>query len=358
MLLSQIHVAGPSGLDRLTLRLDDASGAPRRLVVLFGGDGVGKTSLLAAIATTRPGHAVAQGSTPSGAPDAFPPYASADWLLGDDDPTRPHPLRVVSPNAKLPDERDEATALRRREQGIFDRRAADGGFALVSFSGARWFSRAPVLLTSPERTVLRHDARIAASFDDATRADLTRDTKQILAYAAAASALARARGAHAATELTARRLHALDRALNDALAAVLEGTGASYLGASESTLEPLFALGHREVELDELPRAVRHRVAFVALTVRALAAAYPARDPRDAEGVVLLDDLEAQQPEGRVLAALPERLRAALPRVQWIVTTASRDVAAACDEGEVVALRRLPGSALVEVHQGPMAMVH
>ena len=127
MLLSQLHAAGVPNLDRLSLPLDDASGTPRRLVVLFGGEGVGKTSLLAAIASTRPGHAVAQGA---GTPEEPPPLVAADWFLGDDDPTRPHPLRVVSPNAKLPGERDDAALLRRREQALFDRRAGEGGFEI------------------------------------------------------------------------------------------------------------------------------------------------------------------------------------------------------------------------------------
>jgi hypothetical protein len=350
VLLSQIHVAGVTGLERLTLPLDDASGAPRRLVVLFGGEGVGKTSILAAIASTRPGHAIAQGAAVLDEP---PPFVAADWFLGDDDPARPHALRVVSPNAKLPGERDDAALVRRREQALFDRRASEGGFVVVAFSGARWFSRTPVLLTAPDRTVLRHDTRAAASFDDATRADLARETKQVLAFAAVSSALA----ASAGDEEDGRRCHLLDRALREALAVLLEGTGATYLGTSARSLEPTFALGDHAVELDDLPRSLRHRVSFAALTVRALAAAYPDKDPRDAEGVALLDDLEVQQ-DGRALSELPARLRRALPRVQWIVTTASPQVAAGCDVSEVMALRRMPGSMHVELHQGPAAVMH
>jgi len=350
LLLSQLHVAGVPNLDRLTLPFDDASGAPRRLVVLFGGEGVGKTSLLATVASTRPGHAVAQGAAIGEDP---PPLVVADWLLGDDDPTRPHPLRVVSPNAKLPGERDDAVLLRRREQALFDRRAGDGGFVLVAISGARWFSRTPVLLTTPERTVLRHDPRATTPFDDATRADLTRETKQILAFAAAAAALA------AATPhgLGHARFRTLDRALRDAIGVLLEGSGAVYLGTSPLRLEPVFSMDARAVDLDDLPRSLRHRVAFAAIAVRALAAAYPDRDPREAEGVVLLDDLEVQQ-DSRALPALPGLLRRALPRVQWIVTTASPQVAAGCDASEVMALRRMPGSSRVELHQGLEAVVH
>ena len=145
--------------------------------------------------------------------------------------------------------------------------------------------------------------------------------------------------------------------MRETLAVLLEDTGAAYLGVSPSRIEPIFAHDGREVELDDLPRSLRHRVAFGALTVRALAAGYPDRDPRDAEGVVLLDDLEAQQ-DPRAQAALPQLLRRALPRVQWIVTTASPVVATACEVDEVIALRRMPGSPQVELHHGLEAAVH
>jgi hypothetical protein len=337
--------------------------------VLFGAEGVGKTAILSAIASTRPGHAVALGPAPrvdEGAPPEGarpPPFAAASYVLGDDDPGRPHPLVVVSPNAKLLGERDDALVLRRREQALFDRRAAEGGFAFLSFSGARWFSRAPVVLANVERGLLRHDARVAPSFDDATRADLTRETKQVLAFSAVAAALVEgSRGARPG-EVTVEealekdRLLALDTAVREVLAVLLADSGAAYLGASERSLEPVFAWEDREVDLDDLPRSLRHRIAFGVLTVRALSAAYPRRDPRTAEGVVLLDDLEIHQ-DPRTLPALPALLRRALPRVQWIVGTSSPLIAAGCEAGEVLALRRMPGSPRVELHQGPAAVVH
>jgi hypothetical protein len=380
VLLSQLQLSGLPHLDGLTIRLDDdaagadgGAGGPRRLVVVFGGEGVGKTSLLAAIASTRPGHAVAQSAIQVGgqigaqtARSDEPPFVAASYTLGDDDPGRPHPLLVVSPNAKLPGERDDAVLLRRREQGLFDRRAAEGGFVLVAFSGARWFSRTPVLLTTPDRTILRHDVRASTSFDDATRGDLARETKQVLSYAAIAAALG-AGAAHedhrrevipeaSAAEARARTA-SLDEALRETLAVLLEDSGAVYLGTSERTLEPVFSHDGRDVDLDDLPRSLRHRVAFGALTVRALAAGYPGKDPRTAEGLVLLDDVEVEQ-DARAQPALPGLLRRALPRVQWIVTTASPQVAAGCEVSEVLALRRLPGSRRVELHSGLEAVVH
>jgi hypothetical protein len=347
VLLSRLQLAGVGGLDLVASFLD-ASGAPRRLTVIFGGEGVGKTAALSAIASTRPGHAVALGPAPAG--DGPAPCAVADWLLGDDDPARPHPLKVVSPNARLEGERDDAALARRREQAHFDKRAQEAGFVACAISGARWFSRTPVLLSAPERGLLRWDPRAAAVFDDPARADLTRETRQILAYAGIGAALGRGRPEGA-------RLARLDRALREALEVILEDTDAAYLDVSPTRLEPIFSLGGREVDLDDLPRSVRHRVALVTIPLRALGAAYPDREPRAAEGVVLVDDLEVEL-DPRAQEALPARLARALPRAQWIVTTASRAVALGAELDQVMALRRSPASGEIELHGGPTAVLH
>jgi hypothetical protein len=347
VLLAQIRLSGSSVQEDLLLPLTDERGAPRRLVVLSGAEGVGKTAILAAIASTRPGHSVVQTPRP-GAPPAF---AVADWSLGDDDPKRPHPLRVLNPNARLEIERDDEVLARRREQALFDRRAAEGGFAFTTFSGARWFSRAPLYLTTPMRTLLRHDVRTLANFDDATHADLTRETKQVLAFAGIAAALARAQDGEPG------RFELFERALHGVLTALLEGTGVTFTGVDPGRLEPTFNAGGRATDLDDLPRRARHRIAFGALALRTLAAAYPDRDPRDAEGVILIDDLEVQQ-DLASQSALPSLLRRALPRAQWIVTTSSPAVVAGCDPGAVVALRRMTEEGPVEVHQGAGAVMH
>jgi hypothetical protein len=44
--------------------------------------------------------------------------------------------------------------------------------------------------------------------------------------------------------------------------------------------------------------------------------------------------------------------------VQWIVGTTSPEIASACDAGEVLALRRLEGSARVELYEGELAVIH
>ncbi|XYH94758.1 hypothetical protein ACMHYB_44100 [Sorangium sp. So ce1128] len=418
MLLSRVRLAHVGPFDDLSLSLEDAAGAPRRLVVLFGGDGVGKTSILSAIASTRPGYAVAQ--LRSRGEDSAPPVVVTDWMLGTDDPARAHPLRIASPNARL-DEPEDAALLRRREQSLFERRAAEGGFVLVALSGARWFSRTSIVLTTPERSILRYDVRAAASFDDATRTDLARETKQVLSFVPVAAALARDNAkerhdaqpgghdaqnghdaqssarpdghggrsghdaqnghdaqssarpdahadahsdvrshAHSDARLHAQfaRLDALDRALKEVLSALLEGHGARYVGVDPLRLEPIFERADgRRVDFDDLGRSARHTIAFGALALRALAAAHPSGDPRLAEGVVLIDDIEAQQPVHRQ-RSLAARLRAALPNVQWIVTTSSPAIALGCELSDVIALRREPSSGRVELHEGPDAVLH
>jgi hypothetical protein len=364
VLLSQLRLAGIGPFDDLTISFaEHPGGMPRRLTVLFGGDGVGKTSILSAIASTRPGHTVAQlqGRTDglpastgalSGRMSSSSPFAIADWILGDDDEARPHSLRIISPNAKL-DEPEDAAQLRRREQTLFDRRATEGGFALVAFSGARWFSRTPVLLTTPERTLWRHDVRAAATFDDATRADLARETKQVLAGVSIAAALS-ARGG----KTPAKRFEAMEHAMREVLAAFLDPLGFQYLGVDPIRIEPIFATGDgRQVTFDDLPRGSRHLISFGALVIRALAAAYPDKDVRTAEGVVLLDDIEVQQ-ELHLQRQVTGMLVRALPRVQWIATTSSPAVAQGCDASELFALRRMPESRRVELYDGAAAVMH
>lgn len=335
----------------------------RRTTVVFGGDRTGKTTLLAAIATTRPGFAVPP--PPARRDGALLPFVMCDWHLGEDDPDRPHLLRVMSPSATLDDETPEQAAFRRKEQALFDRRAQEqGGFAVVLVSGARWFSRTPNMLSQPDRTVARYDMRAAPPLDDATRADLTRETKQILSYAAIGSAIehrARGRAAQAGEAATGvdavGRLGALDVALEGALGVLLEPFHCTWEGVRADTLEPIFRDARGAVlPFEELPRGARHLVAVGALAVRALGAGCPdGRSPREREGVVLVDDVEAGQ-EAAVQRILPQLLARALPAVQWILSTSSALITTGLAPGETIALRR--GERAVEVHEGDQALIH
>jgi hypothetical protein len=279
-------------------------------------------------------------------------FVITEWTLGDDDPARPHTLRVASPNARPEDEDENESVIRRREQVHFDRLAQErGGFVLVPFSGARWFSRSAVLLGAPERNLVRWDVRAASSFDDATRADLSRDTKQVLSYAAIAAALA-AKGEEA------ERFAAFEQSLREVCDVLLEPFGVAWQGANPTTLEPSFLRSGDTVAFEDLPKGARQLTAIGALTTRALFGAYDASvPPRDREGVVLVDDTELHQDQTvqRHFASLIVR---ALPRVQWILTTASPSVAAGCEPEQLVALRRMATTQSVELHEGPLALIH
>ncbi len=348
MRLASLAVRSLGLFEEFALSLADETGGPRGATLLFGADGTGKTTLLSLLSSTRPGHAVAPLLPPSDGERRRGGHVVTEWHLGDDDADRPHPLVVASPSAELPGEEPDRASLRRREQMFFDRRAQEGrGYVFVAFSGARWFSRAPNILTTPDRSVLRYDVRAPASFDDATRADLERDTKQTLSFAAIASSLA-----------PGGAWDPLTSALREALGVLLRPYGLEWVGVRPATLEPelVDAEGHRAT-FDEVPRGAKQLAAIGSLVVRSLFAAYRESDVtvRSREAVVALDDAEVHLDVAAQRALVP-LLREALPRVQWVVTTSSPIVALGCDPSDVVALR--VGDDGVELHEGPLAVLH
>ncbi|MCS6900352.1 MAG: AAA family ATPase [Polyangiaceae bacterium] len=349
MHLARVRLVGLGPFDDLSLSFAEEDGPPRRLSVIFGGGGVGKTTLLTAIASTRPGYAVVQHRNRTSRQG----HAVALWHLGQDDPGRPHPLRILSPNVQL-DEPEEVALLHRREQAAMEKRAAEGGFVLLYFPSVRWFSRTPVLLTAPERTIMRYDVRSTHSTDDATRGDLARETKQALSFASIASALCLRDPAHPQRA----RLLELDQTMRQVISGLTGLTGYPFLGADPMTFEPLFGSPSGEAVLfDELPTGTRNLAAFGALTIRAVYSAYPDTPPHQAEAVVLIDDVELHQ-ETTVTRRIASTLRQVLPRVQWILTTSSATLAASCETGELLALRRTPPSQRVEIYEGSEAVVH
>jgi len=325
--------------------------------VIHGAGGVGKTTLLAAIAATRPGHTVAMTASSLGMPSAepqvasAPPMATCQWLLGQDEPERPHPLAVATPSLRLSSS-DEEEAFRRREQALFDRRAAVGGFAFLVLPAHRWFSRQPLALSAPARTIARYDVRGVSTTEDGARADLTRETKQALAYAAIGSALSDAGGDRG------RRMGVLGGAMRKAVESLVSLAGFSYSGLDPGTFEPVFiGADGRHRTFDALPTRVRHLVAFAALPVRLLWAAYRGQDPRECEGVICIDDVDLHQ-DLATAADLVSALTSALPNVQWLLTTSSPLFAGSFDAKDVVALRRSVEPDRVELCLGDAARTH
>jgi hypothetical protein len=353
MRVSRVELVAMGPFDHVVFPFSDEQGEPRAVTVIHGGGGVGKSTLLSAIATSRPGNAAVQAprSVMTSSPDraeaeADRSYAVCHYALGIDDPQRPHALCVASPNARvLP--ADEQETLRRREQAVFDKLARDGGFAFLAIPATRWFGRQPITITAPARTVARYDVRGSVGFED--RSDLARETKQALAYASISSALSGASDTSFAV---------LDDSMRHAVNLLVGLAGYSYAGLDPHSFEPMFRsrLGGAR-PFDVLPTRARHLVAFGALATRMLWAAYPGRDPRANEGVITIDEVDLQQ-DDPVQAGLVAALRQALPAAQWILTTTSPKVAGSCDTRDVLALRRLPEGDRVELFTGFEARTH
>ncbi|HKO50164.1 MAG TPA: hypothetical protein VJV79_20680, partial [Polyangiaceae bacterium] len=359
MKLLQAVLVGVGPFEKLVLPFAEETGEARALTVIHGAAGVGKSSVLAALASTRPGHCVVQPTRWEPRESAPQPFAACDWALGQDEPLRPHALSVVSPNARL-SVNDEQEALRRREQQLFDRLASEGGFAFLSIPSTRWFSRQPIAFSAPARTVARYDVRASAAADEATRSDLTRETKQALAYAAISCALSGRSDAPAHGE---RCFELLGAAMQSTLHTLLSLVGCSYRGLDPYSFEPMFSVrgSERELPFDALPTRARHLVAFAALSVRTLWAAYPEHDPRESEGLIAIDDVDLHQ-DAQVQQQLIPAFREALPGVQWILTTASSVLASSVDPRAVLALRPVPAGAgpadAVRVFAGDQARTH
>jgi hypothetical protein len=353
LLRAQLEAVPPFGTIELPFADDD--GRPRPITVVHAAGGAGKTVLLSVLAATRPGNA----SVLFGGALGSSATATCEWHLGRDDAERPHPLIIATPSqvpARVGD--DDALALRRREQALFDRRAKDGGFVFMALPTIRCFSRVPVAVHAPSRTVAHYDVRATVNLDDPQRSDLTRDTKMALAYAAISAALMAGTQGREAGERGPVDMRLFGAAMHEVVDSLARLSGFSYLGLDPISMEPAFASpGHRRMPFDGLPTRSRHLVAIAALSVRTLWAAYPGTDPRAAEGVIAIDDIDLYQ-DAATQEGIVHALRTALPQVQWILTTSSPIVAGACDTRELLSLRRLPDDDRVELFVDAQARTH
>ncbi|MFO7566577.1 MAG: hypothetical protein R6X02_28295 [Enhygromyxa sp.] len=351
MYLERARVVGLGPFDQLELEFCDLPGEPRLLTVVHGDGGTGKTTLLSAIAATRPGNHVVQTSVwrhPN-----TKPHAICDWRLGSEDPERPHPLVVATPGFSA--EADEqAEQLRRRELVHFDRAINErGGFAFVGIPGTRRYPRASLVIGDPARTVLRPDMRGAPGFQDQNGVELTRPLKLILAYAGIAAALAGdSRGESGADP------RCLAAAIGEALDELLGLIGHRYRGLSPRTFEPRFETPGGEIlPFDALSSQARQLVCLATIPTHQLWVANRGEDPRRCEGVVAVDDLDLNLSDSVQLELLAS-LRRILPKAQWIVATASPMLAHSAALGATVTLRRDPGSDRVEVYEGELSLTH
>lgn len=364
MYLTAVRVRNIGPFDDASLSFVDDEGLPRMTTVILGDSGAGKTALLSAIACTRPGLVI----TPPRIREGFPPadtFAVARYRLGDDDPARPHDLVVASPNAVLEEHPTEAAA-RKREQAHFDRLAGEKGFCVIPLSAARWAAKVAVAGATPERPISAMDHRSHATFDDAARADLSREVKQALVNAVTVAAVhqfqSRARIESTTSVIppapTPVRGTAPYELFRSTFQSLLPDGEASYEGIDPNTFEPLFRdTSGRMVAFDDLAFGVKNRIMIGAVILRRLALAYPGRDPLTCEGIALIDEIEAHLPQRRQREII-DVLRRAFPRLQLIVTTQSPLVVESRPHDEVVVLSRDFESGRIEISAGPRAVLH
>jgi hypothetical protein len=342
MKLLAVRLLCPTTLGEIVVSFTGEDGNPRPVTLIYGGPGSGKTTVLAAIAGTRPGYAVNLSTRPTDPPC----FAGAEWLSGIDEPDHAHVLSVFSPNA--PEGFRPRDVAGSRESVFFDRLARDGGFVFLSFSALRWFSRAPMMLSTPERSVLRYDVRASEPFDDAARNDLTREVKQALAYAAIVRVLPQSEGP---------RHRLLGEVMQEVVNDLAQLYGYRYAELDVSTLEPTFAAPTGQaLRFDALPAALKHAVAFGALTVRGLWAAYQGVAPARAQAVVAIDELELHQ-DASVASAVVDVLSRHLPNVQWVITTRSTALLGCRNADEILSLQQLEQRG-VAIYGGTDARVH
>lgn len=361
MYLTRAQLFGVSPFGTIDVPFCDIDGEPRMVTVVHGSGGVGKTTLLRVLSSTRPGNGVALlGRSMPGA--TAPAQAMVHWHLGDDDPDRPHPLVVSTPNMRHHGDED-TSLLQRREQAMFDKLAKDkGGFVFAVIPASRWYSPQAVSLHAPLRTAAHYDVKASSNFDDASRSESTRDTKLAIAYAEVSAAVApktqRERNRMRETSSRPWDTRILGNAMRDAIGAVLDLVGYAYEGVDPVSLEPTFTTPSGDISIfDRLPNHVRHLLTIASTPIRTLWAAYPGQDPRTSPGVIAIDELDLHQPPD-VARELLGVLRNALPRTQWVVTTTSADVAASVDASALLSLRRLPEEDTVALFEGSTAQLH
>lgn len=365
MYLTSLRVRNIGAFDDATISFVDEDGQPRMNTVILGDSGSGKTTLLSCIACTRPGLVITPPRVREGLP-AGDTYVVAKYRLGDDDPARPHDLVVASPNAQLEEHPTEAAA-RKREQAHFDRLAGERGFCVIPLSAARWAARVAASGATPERPISAMDHRSHATFDDAARADLSREVKQALVNAVTVAALsqfqsrARAdtdRGASLPPPPPPARGTAPFELYRSTFQALLPDGEATYEGIDPNSFEPLFRdHSGRTVTFDDLAFGVKNRLMIGAVILRRLALAYPGKDPLACEGIALIDEIEAHLPQRRQ-REIVDVLRRAFPRLQLIVTTQSPLVVEGRQHDEVVVLSRDFETGRIEISAGPRAVLH
>lgn len=322
--------------------------------MLHGAGGTGKSLLLAAICSTRPGY---QRSLANALHDGAG-RVQCHWSLGQEEPNRPHPLVVTNAAAQ---QLSSIESGLRREQALYDRKAGQGGFALVMIPAHRRFGQSPIYLGDPGRSMQVYDPRAGTALLDPARADLTRPVKQVLAYSAFAAAMSRSQRssvAQSAESPSGMAIELLDHALRSALSRLLREQALDYVGADPCSFEPTFRSAHGALlRFDQLPQQARHLMAPVVLAMHHFWTASNGADPRSVQGVVAVDDAELHLTEATQEFLLP-RYREILPQAQWVMATTSWRIAASVQSAEVIALRQQMQTGTIDPYQGHQSLTH
>ena len=374
MRLLRLELTNLQPFGALNLDFRDDKGRPRGLMLCFGGPGTGKSRLLKSIASTRPG--LCQNlilslnlSDEEKLDEEYIPLAATEWLLGCDEPSRPHPLRVISPNSPS----SESTAMLRREMILFDKLAKERGFVVIGIAGHRWFGRQTLYLGSPKQSFCRYEPRNSCVLEENTPTDLTRDCNQLIAYSFLCAGLAQSGLSndpsdrspmpqsdisHSPTQSIPAELSGIARyasALKEAIDHLLAPFHCRLFGIDPLTWEARFERYHPSIspnaearrdiiDFSQLSHAEKILVSYICIPFKTLLAAYQGEDPRLGEALILLDDAELGLPEW-YLPELAPRLKQALPAVQWLLTTSSAELASAQLPGELFSLRKESGNA-------------
>lgn len=121
---------------------------------------------------------------------------------------------------------------------------------------------------------------------------------------------------------------------------VVTADGARWLDKRAAASTPSFQTGDGLLPVTDLPDGYRSTLAWLADLCLQHGAAHPeVRELADVEAVVLVDEIDLHLHPSLQRTLVPA-LRAALPRVQWIVTTHSPLVLSCFDRHEIIALDR------------------
>lgn len=333
------------------------AGAAGRVSVMHGAGGTGKSLLLSALASTRPGYVQRLTNANSEHGRAA---VQCHWSLGQEESNRPHPLVVRNGVDPAPGTGEGAS---RREQQLYDRKAGQGGFAFLIVPAHRRFGQSPIYLVDPARTMRNYEVRAGSLWLDPARADLTRPIKQILAYASLGAALQQSQAIHHFDSVSASHrdpssITILDQALRSGLSRLLVEQALDYVGADPASFEPMFRSAHGALlRFDQLPQQARHLMAPLILAMHHFWTSGHGADPRGVQGVIALDDAELHLSEATQEFVLP-RYREILPQAHWVVATTSWRIAASVHSSEVVALRQQMQTGAIAPFQGDLSVTH